>query len=373
MENTPKIRHWLLPLSYIYGFITKVRNVMFDYGILKSEEYDVAVISVGNITVGGTGKTPHTEYLINMMQKSGSKVAVLSRGYKRKSSGFHWVESSSSPINVGDEPFQMKMKYPEAIVAVDGNRRRGIKHILDKHPDTNVILLDDAFQHRWVKAGISILLMDYNRKVYEDKLLPAGSLRESITEMDRANIIIVTKSPRDLSPMDVRVISKHLEARPHQLLYFTDFRYQAIKPLFPELAEINGLPLEDFDREQDSVLLVTGIASNIKLINDLSYYVSNIVPLAYPDHHSFSLKDLQEIDKAYESLSGDKRRIVLVTEKDAVRLMHMDQLSDEVKRNIYYVPIEVNFLHEQQLTFNSKLIDYVRKNKPNSRVLERGY
>lgn len=372
MENRPKIISWLLPLSYLYGLITKIRNLLFDYGIFRSEHYDVAVISIGNITVGGTGKTPHTEYLINLMQQNGLRVAVLSRGYKRKSSGFHWVEVDSSPNLVGDEPYQMKKKYPTALVAVDGNRRRGIKQMLSEYPDINVILLDDAFQHRWVKAGISILLMDYNRKVYEDQLLPAGSLRESITEMDRANIILVTKSPRDLNPMDIRIISKYLEPRPHQQLYFTDFRYQKLQPLFPEVALLPERSIDSFVEGEDMILLVTGIASNEKLIRDLSEKSSNIVPLAYPDHYAYTQKDMEEIANYFAKVQAVQKQIV-VTEKDAVRIMHMENLPEVVKQNIYYLPIEVNFLHEQQLTFNSKLIDYVRKNKPDSRVLKRGY
>lgn len=372
MNSTPKIRKALLPLSFIYGLITNIRNRMFDWGIFTSTSFKVPVVCVGNITVGGTGKTPHTEYLIRILIQSGYKVAVLSRGYKRKSSGFILSDESSTPDKIGDEPYQMKKKFPQAIVAVDGNRRRGIKRILEAHPDIDIVLLDDAFQHRWVQPGISILLMDYNRKVYEDKLLPAGSLREDVTEMERANIIIVTKSPKSLTPMEIRIISKYLEPRPHQQLFFTDFRYKNIHPVFPEVAKRSEISLANLSKEKTSILLVTGIASNVKMINDLKGYFHELIPLPFADHHHFKIRDINIIFKNFSEITNPEK-FILVTEKDAVRLAHMTDMNEEVKASLYYIPIEVNFLQDQQQNFNSKIIDYVRKNKPNSRLSKSGY
>ncbi|MGL5317644.1 MAG: tetraacyldisaccharide 4'-kinase [Bacteroidales bacterium] len=372
MESTPKIRKSLLPLSFIYGLITNIRNRMFDWGVFSSTSFKVPVVCIGNITVGGTGKTPHTEYLIQILLQSGHKVAVLSRGYKRKSSGFILSDEHSTPKMIGDEPYQMKKKFPEAIVAVDGNRRRGIKRILETHPDVDIVLLDDAFQHRWVHPGIAILLMDYNRKVYEDKLLPAGSLREDISEMERANFIIVTKCPKLLSPMEIRIISKYLEPRPHQQLFFTDFRYKNIRPVFPDVSKRKEISLTTITEEKASVLLVTGIASNVKMIDDLKQYFSELIPLPFADHHHFNNRDINIIFKQFSEITNPNK-LILVTEKDAVRLAHMKDMPEEIKTSLYYIPIEVNFLQDQQQTFNSKIIDYVRKNKPNSRLSKSGY
>ena len=212
-----KIKKLLLPLSALYGVVVWFRNKLFDWSILPSEEFSVPVICVGNITAGGTGKTPHVEYLIELLKKD-YKVAVLSRGYKRKTSGFVLADTQSTVKTIGDEPLQIFKKFPDIIVAVDGNRRRGIKKLLnipeEKRPE--IILLDDAFQHRYVKPFLSILLIDSNRLIYEDTLLPAGRLRESRAGKDRANMVVVTKCSPELKPIDFRLISKHLDLYPYQ-------------------------------------------------------------------------------------------------------------------------------------------------------------
>ena len=202
-----KIYKWLMPLSWLYGLVVRLRNQLFEFGILKSRNFDTPIISVGNITVGGSGKTPHVEYLINLL-KDNMKVAVLSRGYKRKSSGYVLADKESTMRDIGDEPYQMKTKFKNIYVAVDKNRCNGIDHILkDKETkDTDVILLDDAYQHRYVKPGINILLTDYHRLIIHDKLLPAGRLREPQSGKKRADIVIITKCPKDLKPMEYRVI-----------------------------------------------------------------------------------------------------------------------------------------------------------------------
>lgn len=214
----------LWPLSVLYGIGVSIRNRLFNLGILKTQEFDIPIICVGNITVGGTGKTPHTESLINEL-KNDYRVACLSRGYKRKTSGFVLATANSTANDIGDEPMQIKAKFPEITVAVDANRVRGIKKLMQLPEKPEVIILDDGFQHRYVKADINIMLIDYNRPIYEDHLLPLGRLRESIHAKDRANYIIVTKCPQNISPIEKRIILKHLNLKAYQQLLFSSMKY----------------------------------------------------------------------------------------------------------------------------------------------------
>ena len=217
-----KINEWLTPLSWLYGLGVGFRNHLFEIGILKSKSFDVPVISVGNITVGGSGKTPHVEYLIRLLQDK-VKVAVLSRGYKRKSKGYVLANKQSTAREIGDEPYQIMKKFSDIYVAVDKNRCEGIERLTsdENTKNTDVILLDDAYQHRYVKPGINILLVDYHRLIIYDKLLPAGRLREPQSGKSRADIVIITKCPADLKPMEFRVLTKALDLFPYQKLFFT--------------------------------------------------------------------------------------------------------------------------------------------------------
>ena len=226
-----KINKWLRPLSFLYGIGVGIRNQLFELNILKSRSFTTPVISVGNITVGGTGKTPHVEYLIRLLSKE-VKVAVLSRGYKRKTHGYILADESTTMRDIGDEPYQMKRKFPDIEVAVDAKRCRGIDHIIhdEKTKDTDVILLDDAYQHRYVKPGINILLVDYHRLIMYDELLPSGRLREPVESKNRADIVIVTKCPASLNPIDYRVLTKAMNLFAYQSLYFTSLRYGAPLP-----------------------------------------------------------------------------------------------------------------------------------------------
>lgn len=359
-EESPKITKSLLPLSFLFGMVVSTRNKLFDWGILPSESFEVPIICVGNLTVGGTGKTPHTEYLVTILSKK-FKVAVLSRGYKRKTSGFVLADEKTGVREIGDEPYQIHKKFPQAIVAVCESRRDGIRKLLEIHPEIDVILMDDAFQHRYVKPGLSILLMDYNRKIYEDKLLPAGRLREPLWSKERANIMIVTKSPSTTKPMDIRIISKYLTLRPHQQLFFSSIDYGKLQPVFPERGS-QPRELASIDRKKEAILLVTGIASTKKLIADLEQYAENIVELNFPDHHNFDKKDIALIEQKYQQIHNDKK-IILVTEKDAVRLQQTPMLSESLKQSMYYLPIEVTFLDNKTEDFNAKIYEYVRNNR----------
>ena len=356
-----KINEWLLPLSWLYGLGVRVRNQMFELGVLKSRSFDVPVISVGNITVGGSGKTPHVEFLIETLRDK-MKVAVLSRGYKRKSRGFVLSDKDTTMSEIGDEPFQMKRKYPDIYVAVDKNRCRGIERITEGEEtgDTDVVLLDDAFQHRYVKPGINILLVDYHRLIMYDKLLPAGRLREPRSGKARADIVIVTKCPRDLKPMEFRVITKTMNLFPYQKLYFTTLKYGGLKAVYSR----DERPLTSITADT-RVLLLTGIASPLQMMVDLKPYTEHITPLTFADHHQYKASDIARINRAFAEMEGSDR-IVVTTEKDNARLFGMEGLSDEVRRNLYVLPVAVEFMLGQEEEFKDNIIDYVRKNSRNS-------
>lgn len=361
-----KIHECLLPLSWLYGAGVRMRNWLFNVGLLHQQTYDIPVISVGNITVGGTGKTPHVEYLIRLL-KNVAKVAVLSRGYKRKSHGYVLANDESTVADIGDEPFQMKRKFNDIYVAVDANRREGIDRLThdDETKDVDVILLDDAFQHRYVKPGINMLLVDYHRLIIYDKLLPAGRLREPSSGKRRADFVIITKCPADLKPMDIRVLTKAMNLYPYQELFFTTMKYGKCYPLYPrqgtnDLEELKGL----------NVLLLTGIASPEEMRKDLESTCRSMKTLVYGDHHAFTPKDVENINGTFASMESPK--VIITTEKDSTRLLQTDGLSEAVKKALYVQPIEVMFMQEQaEELFNNKIISYVRKNSRNSILAKR--
>ena len=362
-----KINRWLLPFSWLYGLAVIIRNELFELNILKTRRFDLPVISVGNITVGGAGKTPHVEYLIRLL-KDKMKVAVLSRGYKRKSRGYVLAGNNTPMREIGDEPYQMKIKFPDIRVAVDKKRCEGIDRLTtdEETKDTDVILLDDAFQHRYVQPGINILLVDYHRLIIYDKLLPAGRLREPLSGKHRADIVIITKCPDTLNPIDYRVLSKAMELYPFQQLYFTKLEYCPLEPIFHK-----GLSIPLTEIRGKNVLLLTGIASPRQLETDINAYTGNnaLTMLSFPDHHSFTQKDIRRINEAFAGMEAP--RMIITTEKDQARLMGIETLSDDVKDNIYALPIKVRFMLDKEETFNKKIISYVRKNSRNSILVKR--
>ena len=359
-----KINKWLLPLSWAYGLGVKLRNTLFDIGVLKSRTFQIPVIAVGNITVGGSGKTPHVEYLANLLRKD-FHVAVLSRGYKRKSKGFIRATEKTTMPEIGDEPFQMKQKFPDVTVAVDKKRCHGIELLTEKDNRLDVVLLDDAFQHRYVKPGVNILLVDYHRLIIYDKLLPAGRLREPLNGKDRADIVIVTKCPKDLKPMEYRVITKAMNLYPYQHLYFTTLEYDRLRPVFNKNGRLHTI--EDLGNQH--VLLLTGIASPEQLEHDLSPIAPHLTPLTFNDHHQFKRKDIQLINDHFAALPSPK--VIVTTEKDTARLLTAEGLSDEVRANLYVLPVRIAFMQDQQESFNLQIIGYVRKNSRNS-ILAKG-
>ena len=340
------INKCLRPLSWFYGIGVGIRNMLFETGILKSRAYATPVISVGNITVGGTGKTPHVEYLIGLL-KDKMNVAMLSRGYKRKTKGFVLADNNSSC-----------------------KRTRGIEKLTggEAGKDIDAIILDDAFQHRYVKPGINILLVDYHRLIIYDELLPSGRLREPVKSKDRADIVIVTKCPEDLKPMEFRVLTKAMNLYAYQQLYFSTHAYERLQPLFPKQAAAIGDGSLDTLKDTN-VLLLTGIASPEQVQNDLQSRTASLQLLAFGDHHDFKAKDISRINEAFSALSSP--RLIITTEKDASRLKEVDGLSDEVKKHLFALPIRIKFLLDQEEQFNQSIIGYVRKNSRNS-ILAKG-
>lgn len=331
----------LTPASWLYGAVVGVRNWMFEHNILKSVEYDIPVVGVGNLAVGGTGKTPHVEYIASHLALE-YKVAVLSRGYKRKTKGFVLANQNSTPMTIGDEPYQIYQKFHgKVIVAACESRRKGIEELIRLFPGLEIIVLDDSFQHRWVKPKISILLTDYSKPFYKDKLLPLGRLREGQLQVNRADMVIVTKVPEDLQPIEFRITSKDLDLMKFQKLFFSRYDYGQLKPVFAEdsIYSINLLDLSD----KDSVMLLTGIAHPRYFVRHFRPYPFKVKIDHYPDHHDFSKRDIHDIEKKFNEMPG-ARKIIVTTEKDAVRLMHNPYFPKELKPFTFFLPINVRMV-----------------------------
>lgn len=337
------LRKILFPFALLYGLITVLRNLLFDNGMLKSTSFDLPVIAVGNLSVGGTGKTPQVEYLIRLLSPT-YRVAALSRGYKRQSEGFVLADENATAATLGDEPFQYYTKFPQLKVAVDANRKNGIGQLLGLNEKPEVIILDDAYQHRKVKAGFYILLTSYGDLYVDDYMLPTGNLRESRSGAERANIIIVTKCPQDLSLQDQQHITARLNIKEGQKLFFSYIDYDDNVYSAAGSKVVSGL-------KGVGKVLLAGIAKP-KLFFD---YLKggNDQLLTFPDHYHFSDKDIADIkDKA-------NNRIIITTEKDYMRLK--GRISDQ---QLFYLPIKSAFLANTN-HFDKTITDYVGKSTAN--------
>jgi tetraacyldisaccharide 4'-kinase len=365
MENRKNIL--LYPFSILYGIITGIRNFMYNTGILFSHEFRLPVICVGNITVGGTGKTPHTEYLISLLKEK-FRIATLSRGYKRKSIGFRIASSSSAVNEIGDEPFQIFRKFPDVTVTVDRNRVHGVMSILQERPGTEVIILDDGFQHRRIKPGLNILLTDFNHLMIRDHHLPYGRLRESLSGISRADIILITKSPENISPIQRRLIVKEINKAPYQNLYFTSFEYKEPCRVLDGSAVDKKIFVEH-EKEKRGIVLITGIANPLPFKEFLSTFFCEIHHICLPDHHRFSEKDIFKITAAFNDLKATVK-FVITTEKDAVRLGEFTNIAEPIRSSFFYVPVGITFLNDDKEEFDNLILDYVRKNKRNNRISE---
>ncbi len=318
------------PFAWIYSSVMSFRNWLFDVGLLREHHFNVPVATIGNLAVGGTGKTPHTEYLYNLLKTRG-KVGILSRGYGRDTKGFRWVHPTSNVQECGDEPCQIKRKFPAAVVAVDENRCEGIRLML-KEEKLTAILLDDAYQHRYVKPDLNILLTDYHHLFSEDHVMPEGHLRESKSSRRRADIVIVTKCPADLKPIDFTLLSKRIKPFASQHLFFTTQQYSTPYPLFGE----------DRPFEGKKILAVTGISNPNTLIDYLKRF-GEVTPLRFPDHNTYSDEDIQKINAAF---SGHDT--IITTEKDATRLVTLrDKLTTEMRQALFIQPVAISFLRNE--------------------------
>ncbi|MDR1679795.1 MAG: tetraacyldisaccharide 4'-kinase [Prevotellaceae bacterium] len=360
---------FLFPLALLYGLAVGIRNWLFDVGILKSRKFKLPIIVVGNITVGGTGKTPHTEYLLSLLSPF-MQVAMLSRGYKRYSKGLVFADENSNSIDIGDEPYQIKRKFPEVIVVVDANRCRAIDSLINSPngEQLGAIILDDAFQYRYVEPGINILLTDYNNLITDDSLLPMGRLREPASNRKRAHIVIVTKCPDTAKPIDFRLITKKLALLPYQNLYFTRYEYGKLQAVFEE-ANDKYISLDKLTDKSYDILLLTGIVSSQALAAYVGNYTYNLQSIEYPDHHDFSEQDLIDIEIKFLSINNSNK-IIVTTEKDAARLLSKPNISQALKESIFYIPVQVSFLFDKEKEFNEQILGYVRKNKTNRELFK---
>jgi len=344
------MRLLLYPLSFLYGIITNIRNLLFDIGILASKEYKIPIICVGNLSTGGTGKTPLIDYLLSLL--SDRKVAVLSRGYGRQTQGFNIVELDSKSKFVGDEPLLLKQKHPNSLIIVDENRIHGIESIIKKYPDIHLILMDDGFQHRKVKAGLNILMTDYNLPYYKDCLLPTGTLRESKKSIERADIIIVSKAPKKLNPTEKKGIIQQLGIFITQRCYFSNMTYRNWKCLIYDT--------ELIVKEKYSITLVSGIANPNSLIKKLKRDGHNTTVMQFSDHHNYTKRDVNTILKQYNQ-DNSAKKLILTTEKDAVKLKAFE--NDFSRTNIYIAPIETEI--EEKEHFEKQILNYVNTNTTN--------
>ncbi len=331
------LRKILFPFAILYGFITSIRNFLFDMGILKSHGFEMPIIVVGNLSVGGTGKTPQIEYLIRLLSNQ-YKIATLSRGYKRQSEGFVLANTEVNAAILGDEPYQFFKKFPNIQVAVDANRKNGIEQLLSQPEKPEVILLDDAFQHRKVKAGFYILLTSYGDLYSDDWILPTGNLREFISGAARANVIIVTKCPPNLSVAEQNEIKSKLKIAPHQALFFTFIAYDDFIYSEKEALKVNEI-------KDSPQLLLAGIAKPAPFFKYLQS--ENQECLTFPDHHHFTEKDILEIK------DESQHKIIITTEKDFVRLK-----GSLPSQQLFYLPIKSTFLSDAA-DFDSIIKNYV--------------
>ena len=345
------MRILLLPISLLYHIVLNIRHKLYDWGILKSTSFNTPVICVGNLNLGGTGKTPHTEYLIQLL-KDNYHVATLSRGYGRKTKGFQLADDQSSSEVVSDEPLQYFKKFPEIQVAVDENRVEGVGKLLASANPPEVVLLDDAFQHRRIKAGLNILLTEYQHLYCDDFLFPAGTLRDIRSAAKRADIIVVSKSPKELDEGEKQQIVNKLKPKEHQKVFFSYLEYEPLKPLNEAAKQLS---VDDVD----SVLACCGIANPSPLVEELKARFKTVDFLHFADHHAYTENDIKTILTRFGNLNGEKK-IIVTTEKDAARLTNSPYLCQFERVPLYDLPVAVRFHEEEK--FNEEILNYVRQN-----------
>ncbi len=348
----------LYPLSKLFGIGVELRNLLFKWHILKQHIFPVPVIVVGNIAVGGTGKTPHAEYIIGLL-KTRYHVGVLSRGYRRSTKGYIPVTDRSTPLDVGDEPYQMFHKYSgdDTFFAVCEDRCKGIRRMLADDNKIDLIVLDDAYQHRYVKPTVSIVLTEFNRPAFFDHLMPYGRLREPAYALERAEIVVVTKCPEKLKPLEYRIFKNNLKLFHYQKLFFSRFVYREPVPLFPN--DAMSRPSMPYLGADTTILAIPGIANPRPFVNYLKRFRANVKVKVYPDHHNFSRKDLEMIASRFKSIDAPNK-FIITTEKDAVRLLNNPYFPIELRPYIFFIPIVVEFESQNGETFDQTLLTLVR-------------
>ncbi len=350
------MRLLLLPLAWIYGFVISIRNFLYNKGWLRSFEFDFPIILVGNLAAGGTGKTPHVEYLIKLLQTQ-FKVATLSRGYRRTMKGYGLATGLSLVEDIGDEPKLYKQKYPATEVAVSENRVTGVYYLLNDEPDVHVIVMDDGFQHRRIKPGLNIVLTTWQKPFFADHMLPAGNLREPRKGKSRAQIIIVSKCPADITQDQKLLYQSKLNLSKGQSVFFTTLEYGNVYPLFIDQPEVQL----NADRE---VILMTGIAANQQLKTYLSNKFSKLHIAAFADHHYFKPSDIKRVASAFPST-----KMIITTEKDAMRLMEQKDILLASGLSVFVLPVDVRFIGDAE-TFNTKIIDFINQYPPTTTLHE---
>jgi tetraacyldisaccharide 4'-kinase len=338
----------LLPFAVLYGGIVYLRNWMYNKQYLKSVGFNIPIICVGNLSLGGTGKSPMVEHILSILSDE-YKIATLSRGYKRKTKGYALANNNTTALEIGDEPMQFHIKFPNVSVAVCERRIEAIPQLIQDIPNLKGIILDDAFQHREITAGLNVLLTDYNNLYCDDIFFPTGDLRDQRKAANRASIIVVTKCPSNLSLEQRDEIIEKLYPAQHQSIFFTSIAYDTPYHIYnPNDEWVLSL--------RDEVLLVCGIANPLPLKEYLHEHTNTYYQISYSDHHIFSIEDLKEIKEKFEQIPS-KSKLILTTEKDAVRLVKYTEELNDIP--LYVLPIKPHFLFDAEIAFNKLVIDYL--------------
>ena len=331
----------------------RFRHFLFDIGVLKSEKFDIPIVCVGNITVGGTGKTPSAEMIIEYMSKT-HNVALLSRGYGRKTKGYREVTLDDSYRDVGDEPLQIKFKFPSAVVVVCENRREGIRRIMAEHPEVGLVVMDDGFQHRYVDPKVNVVIVDSSQKpVEQDYMLPYGRLRDVRKSLDRAHYFLVTKCSDSMSPLERRLMLKELKRIAYQRVYFMRYEAMPIRPVFVADAERNEIP------DLSKVIAMSGIGNPDNFIRSLRLHYRVVDELTFDDHHVYKVRDTKVME---ELLEKHPEAYIVTTEKDAVKMFSSKKMPESVRHRLYYIPVKMAYIEESDKDFLQNLEKDVKRN-----------
>lgn len=342
----------LAPIAFLYKMGVTLRHRLFDWGVLKSVKFDIPIICVGNITVGGTGKTPMAEMIISYMAQM-HRVALISRGYGRRTKGYVEVRADARYRDVGDEPLQIKLKFPDTVVVVCEKRVEGIRRLQAEHPEIDLIIMDDGFQHRYVEPKINVVMIDATRPVQHDRMLPLGTLRDLPDQLHRAHYFVVTKCPKPMPPIDRRIQCKVLIQVAYQKVYFTRFESFDPRPIYP--AEASPEPL----RKRQEIIALSGIGNPKPFLETLRARYTVVEEMTLDDHHVYRVSDMQALAALLAKHPG---AAIVTTEKDAVKMTRPDKIPAAVRNALYYMPINISFIEDSATDFLQNLEKDVRGN-----------